>query len=66
MCEPAGNTFHDVLGLLRIFGQIASESIQNIDNAPLVTVIHRSQQLLHKTFSELEQRLSFEVTANRQ
>lgn len=66
MRQSAWNSFHDALGLLRVFWQIGSQSIQNVDNPPLIAVIHSSQQLLSESLVEFEQRLSFELTANGQ
>ena len=64
MRQSARNPLHYALSFLRVLRQIGRQSIQNIDNAPLVAVVHGRQQFLGKILVEFEERLSFEFAAD--
>jgi len=53
MSQSTGHSLHDAFGLVRVFRNIASQGVQNVDNSPFVAVVHGSQQFLNHYFIEL-------------
>lgn len=64
MGQSGGDTLHYGFGLGRVGWHIRGKSIQNVDDPPLITVVHGSQQLLHHVTGQPQQRLSLTLTAD--
>jgi hypothetical protein len=60
------NPIHNVVSLVRVGGYVIANSLEQVDDAPLRTVIKGGQQLLDQHAIQRQQRLALGLTANLQ